>query len=130
LQTELSKLERAKYALARKYSELEKTIDNLQKVRYRPLKFDEVDKYMSMYINASGVDLGLTRIDVGFYELEGKKHHFNMKTDGFFIRRGAGISDAHVFLDTRWQKVEMLIKPEVDLAADVSRSNSKLDFTP
>ena len=124
LQTELTQLERTKFAIAKKNNELEKDIDNLQKIRYRPLKFDEVDKYMAMYCNASGVDLGLQRIEVGFYEVEGKKHHFTMRPDGLFIRRGAGISDAHAFLDQRLQKVETLSKPEVDLAADISRTNS------
>jgi hypothetical protein len=63
------------------------------------LKFDEVDKYMAMYFNACGIDLGLIRIETGFYELEGKKHHFTIKTDNLYIRRGAGVSDAHLFLD-------------------------------
>lgn len=65
----MSKLERTKFSISRKYSELEKQIDNLQKVRYRPFKFDEVDKYIAIYCNATGVDLGLNRIDVGFYEI-------------------------------------------------------------
>lgn len=69
LQTELSKLERTKFAIVRKYAELEKSIDNLQRVRYRPYKFDDVDKYVAAYFNASGADLGIERIDAGIYQI-------------------------------------------------------------
>lgn len=93
-----------KLEILKKYAELEKSISELEKTRYKPEKGDEIDKYLSHYCNAANIDLDIERIDPGVYRIGKKKIHFMLKTEGLYMRRGAGIANAHVFLDSFYQK--------------------------
>lgn len=54
---------------------------------------------MAAYTNAAGCNLGLKRIEAGVYEVNNKKYFFIMKSDNLMMRSGAGVQNAHKFLD-------------------------------
>ena len=78
---------------------------------------DPIDSYLAAYQNASGILVGLTRLSEGLYVTEQKKkHHFIMKKENLMMRSGAGIQDAHKFLDKQVQKLSAkALKPIVKI---------------
>ena len=84
---------------------------NLDQKRYKYIyqnnlnKSDPIDKYMAIYCDASGIDLGIKRIDEGIYRIGDNNYHFTLKPNGFFMRKGGDQINAHDFLDNHFRKV-------------------------
>lgn len=90
---------------------MEERIAHIGQKRYKYIyeknanKSDPIDQYIADYCDASGIDLGIKRMDEGMYRIQEQNYHFSLKPNGFFMRKGAETINAHDFLDTHYRKV-------------------------
>lgn len=117
----------AKNLINEKYIALEQFLEGVDQHHYSADKEDEVDVYLGHYCNATGIDMGLKRIERSLYSVGSMEVEFVMVNNMLQVRAGGSngkkLTDGHEFLDGLYLKKINMKNNSVDAKLKVGRSS-------
>ena len=78
---------------------MEEHLDLIEGEAYVPEKGDQADEHLAHYVNEAGLDLKITRVEKGTYQIGDEKVVLQLVNDKLAVRTGGGFTNMQQFLE-------------------------------
>lgn len=95
-----------KLAVGERFNWLDEHLEQMQSEPYVPEKGDVADVHLAHYINEAGIDLDITRVSPGLYQIGTEQVGLKVVNENLAVRIGGGYTNAQEFLERFKQKAQ------------------------